>query len=252
MHQFARNNDEREHGSRQLYDAYADTVATESKLRAITLHEEETLRKGLVQDLQNQLNLHLSAANACLAGAVSAAVGEGEEEKYAGVMQALQSIATAQKRQHDLSQQFRELRNRLDDVLTNATPHPGSLNNERGKRRRARDRLRQQLPKLLHACAWLPLLSDMARTYAYCATSGRGGHAISVSTTPRTFHASAAIAARSPAVLPPAPSLPPLPPLPPPLRVAKIACFNAVRASLTRSPEGSELAPCWPFSSTSS
>lgn len=149
MHQFARNNDEREHGSRQLYDAYADTVATESKLRAITLHEEETLRKGLVQDLQNQLNLHLSAANACLAGAVSAAVGEGEEEKYAGVMQALQSIATAQKRQHDLSQQFRELRNRLDDVLTNATPHPGSLNNERGKRRRARDRLRQQLRTML-------------------------------------------------------------------------------------------------------
>ena len=64
-------------------------------------------------------------------------------------MQGLQKIAAAQNRQNKLSQEFRMLRNRLDDVLINATPIPGSLNNERGKRRRARDQLRQQIGTML-------------------------------------------------------------------------------------------------------
>ena len=122
MQQFTKNNNEREHGSRQLYEAYADTVAAESKLRTILLHDEESVRKGLMQDLQNQLNLHLVAANACLASAVSDGVGKDEEAKREEILQGLQKIAAAQNRQNKLSQEFRMLRNRLDDVLINATP----------------------------------------------------------------------------------------------------------------------------------
>ena len=100
-----------------------------------------------MQDLQNQLNC--ISWQPALASAVSDGVGKDEEAKREEILQGLQKIAAAQNRQNKLSQEFRMLRNRLDDVLINATPIPGSLNNERGKRRRARDQLRQQIGTML-------------------------------------------------------------------------------------------------------
>lgn len=144
MNQLSVASKERERGSHQLYSAYAETVAAESKLRCIMLNKGNAIRKGLMHDLQKKLSIHLSVANQCLAKAMADASGE-EDSKYETVVSSLHKIEIAQKRKNQLSQEYRELRSRLDDVLINATPAPGSLKFNREKRRQVRGRLREKL-----------------------------------------------------------------------------------------------------------
>ena len=163
--------------SHDLFQAYAHTVAHESKLRNVRLQKDTTMRTDLLDALRAKLATHLEKTNALLLKVVQAtsdlpqnatqrpekelsgtylniqtkiaqAKAEAEADQLPPVENplsvALQRIAAAQQENNQLLQIQREWNNRLELVLTYATPREEKVVQDRKRRGIEIDRLKEK------------------------------------------------------------------------------------------------------------
>ena len=169
--------------SRDLYEAYASTVAHESQLRHLQLASDNQERDTLLKELRIKLAAHIDKANALLMRVAHSSANGSDSTPRAKsqksltgtynhikaniaaekvkaqadtlpqradpVAIALQRISAGQHQRNELLQAQRELNGRLEHVLTYATPREEKVAYDRSSRSLELDRLDEQRNKMV-------------------------------------------------------------------------------------------------------